>query len=75
MTVRLEFNLPEEYDEFMAAAQGGRLSAALFDMDQYLRSQMKYHELPEEVDVALDTARRKLWEIMEDWGVSSIVDR
>lgn len=46
--VTLEFNLPEEQTEFDDARKGTRTSIILFDMDNYLRSKLKYSELTEE---------------------------
>jgi len=41
---------------------------ALWDMDQYLRTQLKYNN--NLTDDALDEAREKLSEIMEEYGIS-----
>lgn len=38
----LEFNLPEEQDEFNTACRAGDYKAALFEFDQKLRSKCKY---------------------------------
>jgi len=42
----------------------------IWDMDQYLRAQLKYAKLTDEEDEVLDKAREKLWEIMNEHGVS-----
>lgn len=38
----LSFKLPEEAYEFKAAEQGGDARAVLWDLDQYLRTKIKY---------------------------------
>jgi len=43
----------------------------IWDMDQYLRGQLKYNdELSKEADEALDKAREELWNIMSNHNVS-----
>jgi len=43
----------------------------LCDLDQYLRSQIKYHsdDLSEEKEAALQLARDKIYELMENYEV------
>ena len=43
----------------------------LCDLDQYLRSQIKYHsdDLSEEKEAALQMARDKIYELMENYKV------
>lgn len=40
----LEFNLPEENEEFELAKNGARLSYAIDDFDNWLRSELKYND-------------------------------
>ena len=42
MEAILKFNLPEDQTEFELASQGGNMHSALWEMDQWLRSQYKY---------------------------------
>jgi len=40
----LEFNLPEDQGEFEIACKGGKYFSALHELDNYLRSKIKYSE-------------------------------
>lgn len=61
--VSLEFDLPEEQEEFDLAYHGARLSVIIEDLDNYLRNRMKYDELDEAQYEVYDTVRRKLTEL------------
>lgn len=56
----LEFNLPEEEKEFEHAAQYFKAYKALWDMDAWLRNQLKYKDLK-------PTARKTLQEVREEF--------
>ena len=66
MKATLEFNLPEEDAEHRMAIDGSNWKYVVSEMDEYLRSQIKYQELPEEVDKALQAARDNLHELCND---------
>jgi hypothetical protein len=61
----LEFNLPEENDDFQAALNGSNYKSAIWDFDQLLRSEMKYKELSEETYQAYKWCREELRKILE----------
>ena len=69
----LEFNLDDSVDEaaYMRAVKSTKLAIALWDIDQYLRSQTKYapDSMPPEAYDALLGARDKLHEIMSDHSI------
>jgi hypothetical protein len=69
----LEFNLDDSVDEaaYIRAIKATKLAIALWDMDQYLRSQTKYapDSMSPEVYDALLGARDKLHEIMSDHSI------
>jgi ATP-dependent helicase/DNAse subunit B len=66
----LEFNLEDSADEaaYIRAVKSTKLAVALWDMDQYLRSQIKHapDSMPKKVYDALQEVRDKLHEIMSD---------
>ena len=62
MKAILEFNLPDERNEYLCAARGSQYVAALEELDNYLRSRLKYEELDDSVYEALEKARNKLHE-------------
>ena len=53
----------EERDELCQMIKVGSYSSALQDLDNYLRGRLKYEELTEPVDEALQLVRDKLHEI------------
>ena len=73
MKATLEFNLPEDQQEFNLATKGSNWWNVCWDMDQWLRAQYKY--MPDEkyskdkYDTYVE-ARDKLFELMQENGVS-----
>jgi len=70
VTATLTFTLPEEQEEFYLAAKGADWRIVVEDMDAHLRSKLKYEELPEDVDAALDAARQHLHALVAERGLS-----
>ena len=73
MKAILEFNLPEDQDDFELATKGGKWYSVVWDMDQWLRTQYKYMpdaEYSEDKYNAYYEARQKLTSIMYDNGVN-----
>ena len=66
MKAILKFNLPEENEEFQAAVNGLNYKSAIWDYDQWLRSEMKYSELPYQTYKAYETCRKELRKILEE---------
>lgn len=69
MKATMEFDLYEERDEFDEAVNGRKYKMVLWNMDQYLRGKLKYEDLPEGVEDALQKTRDKLHELADDEGV------
>jgi hypothetical protein len=61
----LEFNLPEENDDFQASLNGPNYKSAIWDFYQLLRSEMKYKELSEDTYKAYEWCRIELRKILE----------
>jgi hypothetical protein len=70
VTATLTFALPEEQEEFYLAAKGADWRMTLEDLDNYLRARLKHEDLPPDADKALDEARQKLHEFLQDRGLS-----
>ena len=70
MKATLEFNLPEDQDEFKLASDGGKWHLVAWDMDQYLRGVLKYGNEYKDADEALEKARDRLHELMDGHSVS-----
>ena len=72
MKAILEFNLEEDRNEFEEAVNGWKWSMAMYELDQYLRTNTKYapDSQPQEVYDALIAAREKLFEIMRESDLS-----
>jgi hypothetical protein len=74
MKATLEFNLPEEHDQFRAASNASTLCCAINHFDEQLRKQLKYDESLSETDAAvLQGVRDELWKLLEQYEVSSLV--
>jgi hypothetical protein len=69
----LKFNLEDSADReaHLRAIKSTKLAIALWEMDQYLRSQTKYacDLMPEEVYKSLQKTRDKLHEIMSEHSI------
>ena len=69
----LEFDLnePDDRDEHNRMIRSLDILLALWDIDQYLRSQTKYNEnLTQEQWDTLDQTRTKFYEIMNERNIS-----
>lgn len=66
MKAKLIFNLPEDAEDHKYALKGLSYKIALDEMDNYLRSRLKYEDLSEEIDQELQAARDKLNELIRD---------
>lgn len=58
MKAKLEFDLPEEQQEFDLCCKAGKLHSHLWDLTQKIRAWRKYGHSFEDVDELLD----ELWE-------------
>lgn len=72
MKATLEFQLPEERDQFEAASQADNIRGCLWDIMEELRRRLKYEELPEEAHKALASFAETAHEIVMDRGVSLV---
>ena len=73
MKAILEFNLPDDQQEFNLATKGLKWWNVCWDMDQWLRAQYKYMpdaDYSADKYNALYEARQKLFEFMSEHGVS-----
>ena len=72
MKAILEFELPEDKEEFDAASKGMDWAILAWDMEQYIRNRLKYQT--EKLDVSsaheeLEILRKELHELMEESGL------
>jgi len=69
--VILEFDSFEEKDDIEMAINGYKYRLALWDLDQYLRSETKYNDdLDDKTYEAYDNVRTKLREFMHEHNIS-----
>ncbi len=68
----LEFNLPEEQLEFEQAVNASKYSSVLWDLDQYLRGQVKYpaEKTHEEFIDAMAKVRDELWKLLDEHNIT-----
>lgn len=64
MKVTLEFNLPEEEEEFDLACKAGKMASALYEIGQALRGAEKYGP-----DMKASEFRKQFYEIVEGLGM------
>jgi len=69
-TAILKYKLPEEESNFRVAAMSMDWALALWDLDQHLRSLLKYGHEFKSADKALEGIRQYLYNIMEERGIS-----
>ena len=70
MKAKLTFNLPEEQEEFNDAVNGNAFKAVIWELDQWMRSQLKHGDLADDVHEKVQEIRDYLWELMTDNKVS-----
>ena len=68
----LEFNLPEDDEQFMLAVKGKDMMMVLYELDQDLRASTKYapDTMSQEVYDALIEVRETLRELMSNNNIS-----
>ena len=64
MKATLEFNLPDDNQDFELATKASKLYCTLWEMDQWLRGETKYKD-----NEQLDQVRDKLRELMAGNGI------
>jgi len=72
MKAILEFNLPEDDQDFTVATNGLNFWHVLYDLDQSLRSKTKYapDDLPQDKYDAYQEVRDELHELMSNHNVN-----
>ena len=70
MKAKLSFNLPEEQVEFNDAINGNSFKAVIWELDQWMRSQLKHGDLTDDVHEKVQEIRDYLCELMTDNKVS-----
>lgn len=69
MEAVLKFNLPEEDLDFYNAINGTKFKVVLHEIDNHLRSIVKYSEDESKADIA-QNIREKLHEYLLDYNIS-----
>jgi hypothetical protein len=72
MKAILEFNLPDDQDQFELATKGSNMYSVLWELDQSLRAKTKYasDDLPEDKYDAYEEIREELRELMSNSNIS-----
>lgn len=70
--LEFDFNEPDDMQAHKRAVKALDMALVLWDVDKYFRSQLKYNEegLTEEAYAALEKAREKFYEILNDHNIS-----
>ena len=71
MKATLEFDLPDNQHDFDCAIDGAKWMSAMWDLNDWLRSQTKYplDTMSDDTHQAFEDARAKLYEILNDEGL------
>lgn len=71
MKATLEFNLPDNQHDFDCAVDGGKWMSAMWELNEWLRSQTKYppNTMSDDTHQAFEDARAKLYEILNEEGL------
>ena len=69
MKATIEFNLPEEEEQFNAANKGMDWALLAWDVDQLLRDKLKYGKLLPNTRTELEEIRDTLNEMLVDKGL------
>mgnify|MGYP001090384592 FL=1 len=69
MKTTIEFNLPEEEEQFNAANKGMDWALLAWDVDQLLRDKLKYGKLLPNTRAELEEIRDTLNEMLVDKGL------
>jgi hypothetical protein len=72
MKAILEFNLPDDQQEFDLANSGLKFWSVLWELDQELRAKTKYasDDLPQDKYDAYQEVRDKLYELMSESNIT-----
>jgi hypothetical protein len=68
--VTLQFNLPEEQNEFDNAINAGNMKSVLWNFAQQLRSWRKYYHDFQDASDALDKIREEFHSLLNDHNVN-----
>jgi hypothetical protein len=68
MEAILKFNLPDDQEDFNIALDGGKWALSMFELDQWLRSQIKHppEGMSDDTYKAFEDARDQLYEILNE---------
>jgi len=66
MIAKLEFNIPEEKDEFKMAIRGFDYWVVLWDLSQWLRGKLKYDHEYKTADEALEAVQTELYNLIDE---------
>ena len=70
MKAILEFNLPEDEEQFNVASKGVDWALTVWDIDQLLRKKLKYEEHVRDTRNTLEELRKTLNEMLADRGLN-----
>lgn len=68
MKATLEFNLPEETEEFELAKDGHKWHRVVCEIKEHLRNKVKYEQLDEKTLLVYEDMRTMVFEICRELG-------
>ena len=71
MLAKLEYNLPEEQEEFDVAHNGWKYKLVLFEFDSSLRDKLKYNEVLTDEEFSLcEKLRKELHDLLTEQNLT-----
>ena len=70
MKATIEFELPEDQEQYNFANKGFDYFCVLFEFDEFLRQKIKYSELEEKEYAILEDTREQLRQMLFERGIS-----
>lgn len=71
MKAILEFDLPEDKNDFHIASHAMDWALTVFDIDQLLRTKLKYGHTFKSIDEALEFIREELYTILANHDINT----
>lgn len=68
--ITLEFDSIEEKDDALDALNGSMYKHSMYELDQYLRSQLKHYELSTDTFTAYEHIRDQIRDILHNNGIT-----
>lgn len=70
--IKVDFNLPEEREEFLHYFNGGKYYLIITDFENFLRNKLKYEDLSDEVYSVIEMVQKEFYGLLEEENVDTM---